>query len=111
MGEQQDGLVGVIDVVDGETGVVLGEVDDGVLARNVGGGDDSELVPGDGRVEGDGGDAAAGDGAADGGSEPHTRQAEVVDVFGLAEDFGDPLLTDGGVAYGGEGAGLSWFVH
>ena len=71
--EEEDGFVGVVDVGGGEAEVVFGEVDDAVFAGDVGGGDDGELVPGDGGVEVDGEDAAAGDGAADGGSEPHVR--------------------------------------
>jgi hypothetical protein len=58
VGEQQDGLGGVVDELGGEAGVVFGEVDDGVFAGDVGGGDDGELGPVDGWVEGDGGDAA-----------------------------------------------------
>ena len=79
--------------VDGEAGVVFGEVDDGVFAGDVGGGDDGELVPGNGGVEVDGGDAAARDGAADGGSEPHAGKGDVVDVLGAAEDFGYAFFT------------------
>ncbi len=71
VGEEEDGFFGVVDVGDGEAGVVFGEVDDGVFAGDVGGGDDGELLPGNGGVEVDGGDAAAWDGAADGGAEPH----------------------------------------
>ena len=87
VGEEEDGLGVVVDVGGGEAGVVFGEVDDGVFAGDVGGGDDGELVPGDGGVEGDGGDAAAGDCAADGGSEPHAGQGDVVGVEGAAEDL------------------------
>ena len=84
--------------VDGEAGVVFGEVDDGVFAGDVGGGDDGELVPGDGGVEGDGGDAAAGDGAADGGAEPHVREGDVVDVLGAAENLGCAFFAGGRLA-------------
>src|SRR5271168_166032 len=66
VGEEEDGLFRVVDVGGGEAGVVLGEVDNGVFAGDVGGGDDGELVPRDSGVKGDGGDAAAWDGAADG---------------------------------------------
>jgi hypothetical protein len=45
VGEQEDGLGGVVDVLGGEAGVVFGEVDDGVLAGDVGGGDDGVLGP------------------------------------------------------------------
>ncbi len=87
VGEEEDGLGDVVDVGRGEAGVVFGEVDDGVFAGDIGGGDDGELVPGDPGVEVDGCDAAAGDGAADGGSEPHAGEFYVVDVAGAAEDL------------------------
>ena len=91
--EEENGLFGVVDVGDGEAGMVFGEVDDGVFAGDVGGGDYGVLVPGDGWVEGDGGDAAAGNGAADGGSEPHVGEGDVVDVLGAAEYFGCAFFT------------------
>ena len=68
--------------------MVFGEMDDGIFAGNVGGGDDRELVPGNGGVEGDGGDAAARDGAANGGSEPHVGKGEVINVLGATHNFG-----------------------
>ena len=98
VGEEEDRFFAVVDVGDGEAGVVFGKVDDAVFAGNVGGGDDGVFVPGDGGVEGDGGDAAAGDGAADGGSEPHAGEANVVDVLGAAEDLVSSLFADGGAA-------------
>ena len=91
--------------------MVLGEVDDGVFAGDIGGGDDGELVPGDGGVEVDGQDAAAGDGGADGGSEPHVGQGDVVDVLGAAEDLGEAFLADRRVAYGRERLGFGLFGH
>ena len=78
--------------------MVFGEVDDGVFAGDVGGGDDGELVPVDGGVEGDGGDAAAGDGGADGGAVPHAGEGDVVDVLGAAENLGRAFLAEGGCA-------------
>jgi len=97
--EEEDGFFDVVDVGGGEAGMVFGEVDDGVFAGNVGGGEDGELVPGDGGIEGDGRDAAAGDGAADCGSEPHVGKGDVVDVLGAAEDLGSSFLARGRVAY------------
>ena len=93
--------------------MIFGEVDDGVFAGDVGGGDDGELVPGDGGVEVDGEDSAAGDGAADGGSEPHVGEGDVVYVFGLAEDFGRAFFAQRGAAYGSERLefGLDWVRH
>ena len=95
VGEEEDGFVDVVDMGASEAGVVFGEVDDGVFAGDVGGGDDGELVPGDGGVKGDGGDAAARDGAADGGSVPHAGKGDVVDVLGTAEDFGSSFFARG----------------
>ena len=79
--------------------MVFGEVDDAVFAGDVGGGDDGELVPGDGGVVVDGEDAAAGDGAADGGAVPHAGEGDVVDVLGAAQDLGEAFFADGGAAY------------
>jgi hypothetical protein len=70
-------------------------MDDGVFAGDVGGGDYGELLPGNGGVKGDGGDAAAGDGAADRGSVPHAGESDVVDVLGFAEDLGFSLFAEG----------------
>ncbi len=47
VGEEKDGLGGVVDEVGGEAGMVVGEVNDGVFAGDVGGGDDGELGPAD----------------------------------------------------------------
>ncbi len=94
--EEEDGLFCVVDVGDGEAGVVFCEVDDAVFAWYVGGGDDGELVPGDPGVEGDAGDAAARDGTANGGAEPHAREGNVVDILGAAENLGCSLFADGG---------------
>lgn len=111
MGEEEDGFVGVVDVGCGEAGVIFGEMDDDVLAGDVCCGDDGELVPGDFGRESDGLYAAACDGGADCGSEPHAGEADVVDVFGAAEDLGYALLADRGSAYGLEGLGLDVFRH
>ncbi len=94
MSEEEDGFFRVVDVGYREAGLVFGEVDDGVFAGDIGGGDYGELVPGDGWVEGDGGDAAAGDGAADCGSEPHVGEGDVVDVLRAAEHLGCAFFTD-----------------
>ena len=92
VGEEEDGFGVVVDVSGGEAGVVFGEVDNGVLAGDVGGGDDGVFVPGEGWVEFDGGDAAAWDGAADGGSVPHAGEGDVVDVLGAAQNFSRALF-------------------
>ena len=97
----------MVDMGRGEAGVIFGEVDDGVFAGNVGGGDDRELAPRDDGIKGDRGYAATGEGAADGGSEPHVRQGDVVDVLGAAEYLGAPLFARGRVTddFGGIGHG------
>ncbi len=65
----------------------------------------------DGGVEGDGEDAAAGDGGADGGSVPHAGEGDVVDVLGAAEDLGEAFFAQRGVAYDVEGIGFWLFGH
>ena len=72
--------------------MIFGEVDDAVFAGDVGGGDDGELVPGNAGVEGNAGDAAAGDGTADSGAEPHVRENDVVDILGATEDLCDTFF-------------------
>ena len=79
----------------GEAGVVFGEMDDCIFAGDVRCADDGELRPVDGGVERDAADAAAGNGAANGGSVPHAGEREVVNVFGRAQDFGAAFLADG----------------
>src|ERR1035437_4564294 len=104
MSQQQDWLGRVVNEFGGEAGMLLGEVDDAVLAGDVGGGDDGELGPVEVGVKGDGGDASAGDGGADGGSVPHVRERDVVDVLGAAGDFREAFLANGGCS--DDGAGL-----
>ena len=77
--------------------MVFGKVDNGIFAGNVGGGHNGEFMPGDGGIKGDGGDAAARDGTANGGSEPHVRQGDVVDVLGAAKYFRAPFFSGGRV--------------
>ena len=62
MREQQDRLLGVIDALVGEVGLVVGDERDGVLAGDVAGGDDRDLVPGDAGAEADAADPPRGDG-------------------------------------------------
>ena len=95
VGEEEDGFGYVVDFVGGQAGMVFGEVDDGVLAGDVGGLDYGVVGPIDVWGEGDGLDAAASDGGADGGAVPHVGEGLVVDVSGGAEDFGAALLARG----------------
>jgi hypothetical protein len=78
--------------------VVLAEVDDSVFAGDVGGGDEGEFVPGDRGVEGDKGDAAARNGAADRGAEPHAGQGDVVNILGATEHLCRSLFAEGRLA-------------
>lgn len=95
MRKKKDRLFGVVDVSDGQTRMVFGEVDDGVFAGDVCGGDDGEFMPGNGRVKSDGGDPSPWDGAADRGSEPHAWERDVVDIPGAAKDLPSALLAGG----------------
>ena len=51
VGEEDDRLFGVVDDVAGEVGLIVDDQRDDVRARDVVGGDDGELVPGDARLE------------------------------------------------------------
>jgi hypothetical protein len=55
--------------------------------------------------EGDGADAAAGDGGADGGAVPHVGEREVVDVLRGAKDLGAAFLAEWRGAEDGLGFG------
>jgi hypothetical protein len=85
----------VIDLTVGEAGVVLAEMDDHVLAGNVGCGDDGELVPRNMRWKRDRRDAAARDAAAYRGAVPHTGQRDVVHIPSLPQDLRATLLAEG----------------
>lgn len=87
MGKQENGFFDVIDVGYREAGMVFCEVNDGIFAGNVGGGDYGELVPRYDRVEFYRGNAAPGDRAADGCTEPHTRKRDIVDVPRTTENL------------------------
>jgi hypothetical protein len=95
----------VIDLVGRETGVIFGEVDDGVLAGDVGGSDDGVVGPGYVRSEVDGYDAPTGYRRADGGAVPQAGEDEVVDVLRGAQDFGAAFLAEGRGAENGRALG------
>ena len=67
-----------------------------LLPGNVGGGDDGELVPGDGRIEVDAEDAPARDLAAHRRAVEHAGQREVVDVARLPGDLVAPFTARNG---------------
>ncbi len=50
MGEEKDRLLGVIDALVGEIGLVVEDQGDDIPSGDVGGGDDRDLVPGDARL-------------------------------------------------------------
>ena len=60
--EQHDRLLGVIDDVGREVRLIVDDQLDEVVAGDVGGGDDDELVPGDGGIERDAAMRPRGDG-------------------------------------------------
>src|SRR5258706_2575386 len=98
VGDEHHRLLGVVDHVAREEGLIVENQRDVILAGNVGGGDDGELVPGNARLEDDVADAAATGGIADGGSVKHAGKLEVVDVLGVAGDFRDTFFAENGSA-------------
>jgi len=72
--------------------VILGEMDDEVIAGDIVCGDNGEARPVYGGIEADGSDAATRDGGADGGSVPHAGKSDVIHILRAAGDFGAALL-------------------
>ena len=99
VGNEKDGLFGVIDVVFSEQGLVFEEKRHEVAARNVFGRDNGELVPRDVVRKRDAGDAAARDGGADRGTVEEVGACKVVDIVSLSEELGDGLFPGDVVAY------------
>ena len=59
--EEENGLFGVVDLLVGQAGMILGEVNDRVFARDIGSANDGVLRPVDGGIEVDGADGSARD--------------------------------------------------
>ena len=114
MSEEEKRLFGMIDEAIGEAGLIVVEESDAIFAGNVFWGDDDELAPVDFGTERKVFDYAARDLAANSGAEEHARQDEVVDVAGLASDFGKAFparngRTDDGGRIHASGDG-GWFI-
>jgi hypothetical protein len=92
VGQQHHRFLGVVDSLVGQARLVLFEQRDGVLARDVGGGDDVEVFPRDAGVVGDAAQVATGNPAADGDPVEGASDRQIVDVDGLAGDLGDAFL-------------------
>ena len=92
VGHQNDRLLRVIDDVGGEIRLIVRDERDTIDTRDVGGGDDGELIPRDRRVEADLADPAARDGAPDRDAVEHTGRRDVVDVQRLAGDLRSTFL-------------------
>ena len=90
--EEDDRLLGVIDPGVGEVRLIVGDQRDDVLAGNVAGANDGELVPRKRGIEANLADRAARDRAPDGRAVQHPGQRQVVDVAGLARDLGAPFF-------------------
>jgi hypothetical protein len=99
--QQDDRLLGMVDVSVGEVRLVVRDERDDVAPRHVSRGDDGDLIPGDGGIEVDLVEDAARDGAADRRAVQHAGQRQIVDVPRLAGDLGSPFLAGHGTADGG----------
>ena len=100
MGEQHDGLLGVVDDAVGEGGLVVVDEGDDVV-RDVLRRDDRDLVPGDALAEADAAEAPARARAAHRDAVDHAGHDDVVDVAGAPRDLGVRLLARDGLADGG----------
>ena len=85
--KQQDGFIAVVHLAVGEAGLIGKDELNVILAGNVDGGDDGELAPVDARVEVDGANEAARNGAAHRGPVPHAFALDVVDIARAAQQL------------------------
>src|SRR5579871_3191305 len=107
--EQQDRLLWMIHRAVGEAGLVIGNECNAIRPRNVLGGDDHELIPGDSGAKRDFPDLAAGNFAAYGCAMEHPGQSDVVDVLRAAGDLVAPLFARNGGADDGLSIHANWF--
>ncbi len=101
VGEQHDGFIAMIHASVGKAGLVVEDEVNVILAGNVEGGHDGELGPVDARIEVDGANEAARDGAANGGAVPHAFALDVVHIAGAAEQLVDTFFAGDGRADNG----------
>ena len=92
MGQQHDGLFGMVDHTIGQAGLVKHQVGHRVLSGDVPGRDDDELRPGEPLFEMDAGDPPPGDTTADRGPVEQALDPEVVREGGGPGDLGTALL-------------------
>src|ERR1700719_3675863 len=93
MRQKDDRLFGMIYEFRREAGLVFDKECDAILARNIFCGDDCEFFPGNITFKIDSANAAARNGAADGGAVNHPWKGEVVDIAGAAGSLFTPFLT------------------
>ena len=96
--DQDHRLFGMIDDAGGEVRLIVDDQLHEISARDVGGGDDDELVPGDGGIEADVLDPPARDRTSDGDAMQHPRRRHIVDVQSLPGDLGAPFFAQDGPA-------------
>ena len=89
--QQYHRLFCVVEHSFGKTGLIVGDERDAIPSRNIGGGDDRELIPGNIGSEVDFADATASDGTAHRCTMQHARKCEVINVTRLPGDFAAPL--------------------
>ena len=87
MSQEKDGLFGMIDDIGGEARLIVFEERDAIFARDIFCGYDDELVPWNCRIEMDGADFSACDGAAHGHTVERIGKGDVVSVEGFTRDF------------------------
>src|ERR1043165_1273231 len=91
--EKQDWLFRVVDEFTCQVRLVKENQRDAVLARNIFGGDDCELVPGNVALEGNLLEATARNGTANGRAVKHLWKAQIVNVARAPGNFVAPLFS------------------
>ncbi len=106
---ERDRLRVVPDDVGGEDGLIVDDEVDHVLAGNVGGGQDHDAGPVEGRVALDPEEAGVRLAGPDGGTEPGAREDEVIRVSGATGELLGSLATGHGPTDHGPGRGCREF--
>ena len=103
VGEENDGLFGMIDKLGGQTGLVVNQERDAIFPRDILGGDDREFAPGNVAFVMNPANAAARGRAANGHAVKHAGKRDIVHVAGPACNFLAALFAGNGFS---DNAGL-----
>jgi len=89
--QKEDRLLGMIDLFDGQAGLIVFNQRNAVFPGYILRGDHDKFLPIYGRVKVDPFDPASRDAAAHGCAKEHSRQNHIVDILGFSRDFTAPF--------------------